>query len=54
MVTRRSSIWGGSCGMSRGTGLAAFGTRPKYCWTSCFACGVSKSPTSVSVAFSGT
>jgi hypothetical protein len=40
--------------MSRGTGRAAFGTRAKYWLTICVACAVSKSPTTVSTAFSGT
>ena len=44
-VTRFSLVCGGSFGMSRGTGRSAFGTRPKYCVTSAFACAMSKSPT---------
>jgi hypothetical protein len=32
----------------------AFGTRPKYCVTIWIACAGSKSPTMVTVAFSGT
>jgi hypothetical protein len=53
-VTRFSRVDGGSFGISRGTGRSAFGTRPRYCVTSCTAWAVSKSPTSASVAFSGT
>ena len=53
-VTRFSFVCCGSTGMSRGTGLSAFGTRAKYWFTRLVTVSVSKSPTIISVAFSGT
>jgi hypothetical protein len=46
-------VCAGSFGISRGT-ARPFGTRAKY-WSTIFeACAMSKSPTIVTVAFSGT
>ena len=53
-TTRFSFVCTGSFGMSRGTGFAAFGMRPKYCVTRFRVFCRSKSPTMAMTAFSGT